>query len=399
MVRICDDERGLLFKRGNYVKHLKPGTYFYPFGTVIRLKLDEPFSVPGKPIQLFLKDEELLRELTVVDVKDHELAIHYRDGKFAGVYTSGTYAFWNALHEHRFLIVDTRNPEVEPDIDPSLFDRVEMQDYFHVFQVYRHECGILYYDGVFQKKLEPGKYYFWKGPKTVEVQRVDLRQQQLEVAGQELMTADKVTLRLNFFCHYKVVDPLRVLEFNSFEDQIYIHLQLVLREYVGTLKLDALLNKKKEIGDFVLQKLEEKSRDFGVQFLDAGVKDIILPGDIKEILNTVLLAEKQAQANIITRREETASTRSPAQHRQVDGSEPDPVPAEGVGIPGENMRKGEQHHPDGRRKPFGTIERPPHPTLPAVRRRRQKPGDLTVPRVFVCFRRKIFQICTAYKFI
>src|SRR5690606_572382 len=35
MVRICDDERGLLFKRGNYVKHLKPGTYFYPFGTEI----------------------------------------------------------------------------------------------------------------------------------------------------------------------------------------------------------------------------------------------------------------------------------------------------------------------------------------------------------------------------
>ena len=310
MVRICDDERGLLFKRGNYVKHLKPGTYFYPFGTVIRLKLDEPFSVPGKPIQLFLKDEELLRELTVIDVKDHELAIHYRDGKFAGVYTSGTYAFWNILHEHRFLTVDTRNPEVEPEIDRSLFDRVEMQDYFNVFQVSPHECGILYYDGVFQKKLEPGKYYFWKGPKTVEVHRVDLRQQQLEVAGQELMTADKVTLRLNFFCHYKVVDPLRVLEFNSFEDQIYIHLQLVLREYVGTLKLDALLNKKKEIGDFVLQKLEEKSRDFGVQFLDAGVKDIILPGDIKEILNTVLLAEKQAQANIITRREETASTRS-----------------------------------------------------------------------------------------
>lgn len=64
------------------------------------------------------------------------------------------------------------------------------------------------------------------------------------------------------------------------------------------------------MGAFVLQKLEEKSRDFGVQFLDAGVKDIILPGDIKEILNTVLLAEKQAQANIITRREETASTRS-----------------------------------------------------------------------------------------
>lgn len=312
MVRICDDERGLLFKGGNYVKHLKPGKYFYPFGlySVVRMKVDEPFSVPGKPIQLFLKDEELLKELTVVDVKDHELAIHYRDGKFAGVYTSGTYAFWNAFYEHRFLLVDTRNPEVGPEIDRSLFDKEEMWGHFQAFQIALNECGILYYDGVFQKKLEPGKYYFWKGPKTVEVQRVDLRQQQLEVAGQELMTADKVTLRLNFFCHYKVVDPLKVLEFNSFEDQIYIYLQLVLREYVGTLKLDELLNRKKEIGSIVLQKLEEKSRDFGVQFVAAGVKDIILPGDIKEILNTVLLAEKQAQANIITRREETASTRS-----------------------------------------------------------------------------------------
>lgn len=312
MVRICDDERGLLFKRGNYVKHLKPGNYFYPFWlySVVRMKLDKPFSVPDKPIQLFLKDEELLKELTVIDVKDHELAIHYKDGKFAGVYTSGTYAFWNALHEHRFITVDTRNPEVGPEIDRSLFDKDEMYDYFYEFDVPQHACGILYYDHVFQRKLEPGKYYFWKGPKTVEVQFVDLRQQQLDVTGQELMTADKVTLRLNFFCHYKVVDPLKVLEIKSYEDQIYIHLQLVLREYVGTLKLDELLNRKKEIGTFVLQKLEEKSRDFGVQFIAAGVKDIILPGDVKEILNTVLMAEKKAQANIITRREETASTRS-----------------------------------------------------------------------------------------
>lgn len=44
--------------------------------------------------------------------------------------------------------------------------------------------------------------------------------------------------------------------------------------------------------------------------LDCGVKDIVLPGDIKDIMNQVLIAEKKAQANLITRREETASTRS-----------------------------------------------------------------------------------------
>jgi regulator of protease activity HflC (stomatin/prohibitin superfamily) len=44
--------------------------------------------------------------------------------------------------------------------------------------------------------------------------------------------------------------------------------------------------------------------------MDFGVKDIVLPGDVKEIMNQVLVAEKRAQANVIMRREETASTRS-----------------------------------------------------------------------------------------
>ena len=101
-----------------------------------------------------------------------------------------------------------------------------------------------------------------------------------------------------------------MLQIKSLDDQLYIVLQLVLREYVGTLTLDELLKNKQEVGHYVLQKLKEKERDFGVTFLFAGLKDIILPGEIKEILNTVLIAEKQAQANVITRREETASTRS-----------------------------------------------------------------------------------------
>jgi hypothetical protein len=56
--------------------------------------------------------------------------------------------------------------------------------------------------------------------------------------------------------------------------------------------------------------LKDKEQDYGAEFLFAGVKDIILPGEIKDILNTVLIAEKKALANVITRREETASTRS-----------------------------------------------------------------------------------------
>lgn len=308
---IHSDERGLLFRQGNYFKLLQPGIYrFAPFSedTVVVLNIAKPFMVEGKDLQLFLHDEKLLQELDVVRVLDHEYVLHYEEGKYAGLLMSGTYAFWNVLKKHTFIHIDIRNPELPAEIDAAVLPK--LVNFYQVHEVASHESGALFYNNVMQRELGPGKYYFWKGPVSVMVKTVDLRQQQIDMTGQEMMTEDKVTLRLNFVCQYKIVDPLRIMTIKSFEEQLYIQLQLILREYVGTLKLDDLLKMKQEIAAFVLSRLKEKSDDYGVQFLSAGLKDIILPGDIKEILNTVLLAEKKAQANLITRREETASTRS-----------------------------------------------------------------------------------------
>ncbi|MZQ80701.1 slipin family protein [Paenibacillus sp. 5J-6] len=305
------DERGLLFKRGSYVKHLQPGVYrLAPFSDdeIVLMNVTKPFVVQGKDLNLFLQDERLLEEITVINVQDHEYVLHYEDGKFVSLMTAGKYAFWNVMKQHDFTRVDIRQPEVGVEIDRAIFAKVA--GYLYVSEVASHETGVLFYNNVMQKELAPGKYYFWKGPVIATIKTVDLRQQQLDMTGQEMMTEDKVTLRLNFVCQYKIINPLRALEIKAFEDQVYILLQLILREYVGTLKLDDLLRMKQEIATFVLSRLNEKSEDYGVKFFAAGVKDIILPGDIKEILNTVLLAEKKAQANLITRREETASTRS-----------------------------------------------------------------------------------------
>ncbi|WP_028775401.1 slipin family protein [Shimazuella kribbensis] len=312
-VNIKNDERGLLFKDGNYVKCLQPGKYFLnPFVKYSFLKTDvnKPFDSADKNINIYLEDTELQKELTVIDVQDNEIAIHFEDGKLSDVLSAGKYAFWNVLKKHDFIIVDKRNPEIDPKIDVSVYNHPNLLGYVNQHHVMSHEQGILYYDNVVQKILEPGRYFFWKSPVQVTVQKIDLRQQQVDMTGQEIMTEDKISMRLNFVCHYKVTDPLKVIQIKSFEEQIYIVLQLILREYVGALKLDDLLLKKQEVGNYVLQKLKEKNSDFGVEFLFAGVKDVILPGDIKEILNTVLIAEKRAQANVITRREETASTRS-----------------------------------------------------------------------------------------
>lgn len=309
---IHNDERGLLFKDGNYIKTLKPGKHLlsaFLGHELIRMDLNKPF-LTSKNLNLFIKDESLLAELTIVEVKDFEICLHYEDNLLSEVLKPGRYAYWNVLKIHEFRLIDTRNPIPSEEFQQSIFTNLKLQGYYYAFQVENHEAGLLYFNGVHQTILKPGKYYFWAGVVTTNVVKIDLRQQQLDVNGQELMTEDKITLRLNFTSQYKIIDPMKFMEIKNYQEQIYILLQLSLREYIGSLKLDELLQKKQEIGDFVLSKLKEKSSTFGIEFTFAGVKDIILPGEIKDILNLVLIAEKKAQANIITRREETASTRS-----------------------------------------------------------------------------------------
>jgi regulator of protease activity HflC (stomatin/prohibitin superfamily) len=154
-------------------------------------------------------------------------------------------------------------------------------------------------------------YYFWENATPLSLQKADLRQQQMEISGQEILSKDKASLRINFNLIYQIVDMQKALvENKGYERQLYIATQLQLREFVGTLTLDELLERKESVSDFVLKGLATKAEALGLQIRECGIKDLILPGDVKEIMNKVMVAQKNAQANIITRREEIASTRS-----------------------------------------------------------------------------------------
>ncbi len=312
-VIIKKDQRGLLFKDGDYVKYLKPGKYsFNPFlkYTVLYSDVNHLLDTQGRNLNLFIEDEELVKDLIVIDVKNHEVAVHFEDDKLVDILGPGKYAYWNIMKKHEYTLFDIRNPEINGTLDSAVLNDPRIEEHIICLDVPDQTKGILYYDNVVQKVLDPGRYHFLKGPVQLNVRVIDLRQQQLDMTGQEIMTEDKITLRINFVSQYKITDPLKTVAIKDFEDQLYIVMQLILREYIGCLKLDELLVKKQEIGAFVLERLKEKSFEFGIEFVFAGVKDIILPGDIKDILNTVLVAEKKAQANVITRREEVASTRS-----------------------------------------------------------------------------------------
>lgn len=166
-------------------------------------------------------------------------------------------------------------------------------------------------NGKLEAMLQPGSYGFWKYHRNIVVKHIDLRLQNIEVSGQEILTKDRVSLRLNLSAAYRVVDPkLAQTKLADFNDYLYRELQLILREAVGTRTLDQLLDEKDALNKAVSDGIHQRIKEYGIDVKTVGVRDIILPGDMKVILNQVVEAEKAAEANFIKRREETAATRS-----------------------------------------------------------------------------------------
>ncbi|MCH2163632.1 MAG: slipin family protein [Marinovum sp.] len=140
---------------------------------------------------------------------------------------------------------------------------------------------------------------------------MDTRWQTHEVTGQELLTADRVTLRVNLAADYRVVDPLRaVREVKDFADALHLALQLAFRKALGALTLDALLADKVAVSDEAAAEVRREMAAIGLEVGAIALKDVILPGEMREILNRVVTAQKEAEANVIRRREETNATRS-----------------------------------------------------------------------------------------
>lgn len=309
-IRINSGQVGLIFKKGDYNRVVTAGSYWLSFKEKeMVFDMTKPFF-PPIDLNILLKDEVLASMLIIVEVADTEIALQYENGNFKAVLTPGRYAFWKGVINYTFVKCDLSKVEITEDVS-LVFKRAELVPYIRVANIESFQRGILFIDNKMVKMLEPGEYYFWKNAKEVTVPKVDLRLIQLEISGQEILTKDKAALRINFLTQYKVVDVVKALTENKdYEKQLYLLAQLALREYIGTLTLDELLEKKEAVSDYVMASLKEKVVGLGLEVKDCGVKDIILPGEIKDIMNQVLVAQKKAEANVIMRREETASTRS-----------------------------------------------------------------------------------------
>jgi regulator of protease activity HflC (stomatin/prohibitin superfamily) len=311
-VRINKGKVGLVIRNNDYQKVITEGNYWlYWNQKVIVYDLANELIITSISKEILLQDKTLAAMLTIVDVNDNELVLMYENNNYKKVLTVGRYLYWNGLVDRKFTRVDLSKIEITEDINSALYNNYELAKYIKVFEVAAYEKAVLLVNDEYVKTLKGGTYRYWRNDTTIKIAKADMRQLQLEISGQELLTKDKATIRINFNTQYKVVDIEKaMLDNKDYEKQLYILMQLALRAYVGTYTLDELLAEKENIAAAVFDEVSNNATQLGVKVLNCGIRDVILTGDMKEIMNQVLIAQKQAQANVITRREETASTRS-----------------------------------------------------------------------------------------
>ncbi len=311
-VKITAYQVGLVFKNGVYKRMLQEGNYWMWFNeTVMIYDVTKQFNTVVE-LNILLQDAELANALQVIEVGDNEIVLQYKDGLFKQVLTAGRYAFWkNTVNNYAFIKADISKIDITEDISRAVLQNKLLAPYVRTYTVEHYEKAVLFIDGKYAQTLPSGIYNWWKNNITIVVGKADTRMQQIEINGQEILTKDKAALRINGYAQYKVVDIEKALLQNKeYERQLYVAFQLALREYIGALGFDELLEKKDSIVPFILEAVKNTANDLGVTVNGFGIRDIILPGDVKDIMNKVLVAEKTAQANSIMRREETASTRS-----------------------------------------------------------------------------------------
>lgn len=318
-ILIKQHELGLRFRKGEFHGFIGPSE-FRP-GPAAYLRRERIEVVDTRAVHFRHRDIDLIARhadaptyFHILDLSDTQRALVFKDGRLDGVLGAGLYLIFKTPYEIRTEVFDTAGDiRFEHPLEDVVIRHPGTSEVLGVVQAEPHVEKLVFRDGVLVARVREGRFVYFKNASKILVTSVALREQTLDVGGQEIMTRDKVTLRVNLVVSYQIVDPiLSATAVDEVGQTLYREAQLALRAAVGARVLDALLTDKQVVGDEVRTAVAVRAKAFGVEVRGVGLRDIILPGDMKTILNRVITAQKEAEANVIKRREETAAARSQA---------------------------------------------------------------------------------------
>jgi regulator of protease activity HflC (stomatin/prohibitin superfamily) len=315
-IKIRNHEKGLYFRDREFKGILNEGRHWFfdPLMNVqvTTVSLRNPWF-SHEALDIIVKSGALVEHAKILDLKDHQRGLVWVEGRFQKVIGPGLYALWTAICDVHVEVIDAEEVLFHHK-DLNVIVKSEGVDTeLNVVMVEHGFVGLYFKDGVYVQTLSPGQYMFWKKMAKVKVFHVDMREGLLDISGQELMTADKVTLRMNAILNYRVIDALKFVSVaDDGKQALYRDMQLALRAVIGTYDLDRLLTEKELIAKDLEATIKERAAEFGIKVESVGIRDLILPGEMKDLMNRVIEAKKAADANLIMRREETAAMRSQA---------------------------------------------------------------------------------------
>jgi regulator of protease activity HflC (stomatin/prohibitin superfamily) len=191
-----------------------------------------------------------------------------------------------------------------------------IKEFRRAFLVPEGYAGLLYHKGKFVKPLGAGRHIQWGRHFRLGAQ--DLRKASLLVAGQDVLTADSVTLKLSLLVSYQVTDPVKAAhETQNWQSDLYNAAQLALRAVVGGVAVEALLDQRLDIGAQLLARVQPEAAKIGVTVHALEVKDVMFPADLKLAFGEVLKAKQEGQAALERARGESAALRNLANAARV----------------------------------------------------------------------------------
>jgi regulator of protease activity HflC (stomatin/prohibitin superfamily) len=317
-VVVGDAERGLVFRNRRFERVLVPGVHRVRAGfdaLEVRLHDISQAEYAGKDVEALVAalGARLGEHFLLADVGTQEVGLLAKNGKLEEVLPPGTRKlYWTGLVPIELQRVPLgATLEIEPALARRLRQLGLLERVAVAVTVPAEHAALLFVEGKLAATLAPGAAAFWNLHKNVVAEVVDLRLQTVEVSGQELLTRDKVSLRVNLGASVRVVDPVAArTKVSKYGDYLYRELQFGLRQAIATRTLGELLADKAALDADIFEYVRGRVAGLGLELVGTGVKDVILPGEMKEILNGVVQAEKTAQANVIRRREEANATRS-----------------------------------------------------------------------------------------
>lgn len=179
-------------------------------------------------------------------------------------------------------------------------------------QVNQYERGIIFTMGKYSRMWQPGWHLLI--PVFQKLTKVDVRVKAVDVPDQEAITKDNIPVTINAVIYFKVADAAKaVIEVEDFFAAVSQLAQTTMRNAVGEVTLDDLLQKKQKVSEGIKLAVDSVSDAWGVDVQSVELKDIVLPESLKRTIAKVAEAQREKQAVIINSEGEVGAAENMAE--------------------------------------------------------------------------------------